>query len=137
MPAPDEHPEYLRFRDSVHERGSTRLVNLENAGLVIALIATAVHHGLRSSTEQESGLLAAIVLLMAAGISVSCLVRYRWSLRRASFEPSVLGLQNTPPIDRIDRLQCEPALPGGGTSASQQPAKQSSETTATSPGGRS
>lgn len=85
MPAPDEHPEYLRFRDSVHERGSTRLVNLENAGLVIALIATAVHHGLRSSTEQESVLLGVIVLLMAAGISVSCLVRYRWSLRRASF----------------------------------------------------
>lgn len=85
MPAPDHPPEYLRFRDSVNELGSARLVNFENAGLVIAIVATAVRHGLRSSTEQESGLLGAIVLLMGIGISISILVRYRWSLRRASF----------------------------------------------------
>jgi trk system potassium uptake protein TrkH len=85
MSAPDDSSEFLRFRESVHERGSTRLVNLENAALVIALVATAIRHGLRQSTERESELLGAIVMLMAAGISVSCIVRYRWSLRRASF----------------------------------------------------
>jgi len=85
MPGPDDPPEYLRFRESVHERGSARLVNLENTALAIALVATAVRHGLRQSTEQESVLLGMNVLLMAGVIAVSFVTRYQWSLRRASF----------------------------------------------------
>ena len=63
MPDSDDPSGYLRFRDSLHKRGAVRLVKLENAGLIGALIATAVRHGLRSSTEQESGLLGVLVLV--------------------------------------------------------------------------
>lgn len=85
MSSPDESPEYLRFRESQHEQGSIRLVRLELIALIAAVISSAIRHGLRQSTELQTDLLGGLIVLASLSISISCSVRYHWSLRRSSF----------------------------------------------------
>lgn len=85
MLSSDESPDFLRFRESQHERGSTRLVRTEIAALIVAMISMAIRHGLRQSTELQTDLLGGVIVLASLLISISCIVRYRWSLRQSSF----------------------------------------------------
>ncbi|MDG2389136.1 MAG: potassium transporter TrkG [Planctomycetaceae bacterium] len=81
----EETPEFLRFRASQHERGSTRLVQIEMFALITAIVTLAIRHGLRQSSDQQTDLLGILIVIASLMISVSCITRYRWSLRRSSF----------------------------------------------------
>jgi len=85
MLSPEEPQEFLHFRASQHERGSVRLVKAEVIALITAMITIAVRHGLRQSSDQQTDLLGGLIVIASLLIAVSCIVRYRWSLRRSSF----------------------------------------------------
>lgn len=85
MLPPEESPEFLRFRASQHERGSTRLVQTEMFALITAIVTLAIRHGLRQSSDQQTDLLGVLIVMASLTIAVSCITRYRWSLRRSSF----------------------------------------------------